>query len=66
MNYETDGIDDFCCENFEKAYDNDDIVALRYDAKIVFRCYQFYLEEYNEYEIHYCPFCGEKIVNETN
>ena len=59
--YDTDGIDDICCDEFKKAYEEEDIIAPLNDKKIIFRCLNFYLEEYNEYQLKYCPFCGKKI-----
>jgi len=61
QSYEFDGIDDICCEELKKAYEGEDIVAERYDEKITLRCWDFYLEEYNKYQLKYCPFCGKKI-----
>lgn len=59
--YETDGIDDICCKKFKEAYKYEDIVAKRYDEEIVFRCWNLMLDEYNEYILKYCPFCGKEI-----
>ena len=59
--YPSNGVEDFCCKEFERAYEEEDIMADRYKKTIVFRGYNLYLEEYNDYELKYCPFCGKKI-----
>lgn len=61
MCYSSDGIEDICCKKFERAYEEEDIMANRYAETIVFRAYNLYLDEYNDYELKYCPFCGKKI-----
>lgn len=59
--YDTDGIDDICCKELERAYKEEDIIAPLSDNEIIFRCWDFYLEEYNTYKLNFCPFCGKKI-----
>lgn len=61
QSYEFDGIEDICCERFKELYEEDYIVADRYEEKIMFRFWHLYLEEINKYELSYCPFCGRKI-----
>jgi len=58
--YESDGIEDICCQEFNIAYKEEDIIASMCDG-IIFRAWDLYLEEYNIYKLKYCPFCGKKI-----